>query len=239
MTRDRVSKNTPAVREEELIAGAERAIGVQFKDKTLLKTALTHPSFANETPTTQSNQRLEFLGDRVIDFAVTEYLYESMPGMSAGDLSALRIEAVRGETLTDVATRIGIGEYLLFGRGEQELGGSRESNLEDAFEAVAGAVFIDKGFNRARDFVLKHLQPCIQEALKSDVPLQDPKSLLQEHTQRLDGSLPVYVTKVADPSDDGAFKSTVVIGGSVAGTGVGRRKMEAEREAALQALATL
>ncbi len=216
--------------------------GGETEGQGLLRLALVHSSYLNENPGEfeESNERLEFLGDAVIGLAAAEELFRRRPRGAEGELTELRAGLVKRATLARAARALGLGERLLMGRGEAENGGrERESNLADALEAVAGAVFHDCGYAAARDFALDALADEIDLALTAGFEA-NPKSLLQELAQRLDGSLPVY-SLVSESGEDHAriFKVEVTVSGKPAGRGSGRRKSEAEQEAARQALEAL
>ena len=221
---------------------AEALLGVEFGDRGLLALALVHSSYANENPDADaaSNERLEFLGDGFINFVVAHHLYEKAAGAPEGELTAWRSLLVRGETLAGVASRLALGQLLVMGRGE-EAGGGREraTNLADAFEAVVGALLLDKGYVTARAFVLRCLEDDIDSALRSEPP-KDPKSRLQELLQSAGREVPRYDT-VASDGPDGApwFIVQVSAGDRVVGQGAGRRKVDAERAAASSALEKL
>jgi len=217
----------------------EARLGVRFEDRGLLALALVHSSYANENPEAgaASNERLEFLGDGFINFVMAHRLYEKTPGASEGELTARRSLLVRGETLARVASRLGLGELLVMGRGE-EAGGGREraSNLADAFEAVVGALLLDGGYARARAFVLRWLKDDMDSALRS-APPKDPKSRLQELLQSAGRGVPEYDTVASDGPDTAPwFTVQVSVGSEVLGQGAARRKVDAERAAALSVL---
>ncbi len=135
----------------------QEVIGVNFSDVALLEQALTHPSYVHENPNIVAidNERLEFLGDAVLNFVVTEVLYRNFSGLNEGELTELRVSLIRQETLAKHALRVGLGKYLLLGKGEELTGGrERETNLANAFEALIGAIFLDQGIDRVRNFIL-------------------------------------------------------------------------------------
>ena len=222
-------------------ADLERKLGVRFKDRELLDQALVHPSFLNEVrpgePSPASYERLEFLGDAVLSVAVTLELFTRCPGLPEGQLTKLRSSLVKGATLAKVAAKLGLGPYLKLGKGEESTGGrERESNLADAFEALVGAAFLDRGFQKARDLVLRTMQDEIDELLVSGTP-EDPKSRLQELVQSAGGAPPRYrVVEEAGSGHDRDFDVEVITEGRVLGRGQGKRKAEAEKQAAARAL---
>ncbi len=220
----------------------EQRIGLPFIDGGLLQQALTHPSFLNEHPELipLSNQRLEFLGDAVLGMSIAQELFERFPQLPEGDLTKLRSYLVNGSTLAKAARRLGVGEHLRLGRGEETTGGGdRESNLAAVLEAIVGAVFLERGYQQARELSLALLDEEISDILKREVP-QDPKSQLQELLQGRGESPPVYRIKAMDGPDHHRLFTVEVLGGStVMGTGQGGRKLEAEQESAREALRLL
>ena len=221
---------------------AEARLGVKFRDRELLVLALVHSSYANENPDADeaSNERLEFLGDGFINFVVAHRLYEKAPRASEGELTARRSLLVRGESLATVASRLGLGDLLVMGRGEEIEGGrERASNLADAFEAVVGALLLDGGYAKARAFVLRCLRGDIDSALRSEPP-KDPKSRLQELLQSGGREAPRYDSAASQGPDEAPwFTVRVLAGDEVLGRGAARRKVDAERAAASSALEKL
>ena len=220
------------------LAAAQEALGLSLSGPALLSLALTHRSFVNENPGlgAQSNERLEFLGDGIINFVIGHRLYELSPHASEGELTAQRAQVVRGETLALAAMKLGLGGLLVMGRGEASSGGAeRASNLANAFEAVAGAVFLDCGFEAARSFILRALGEEVAAAARSGTP-KDPKSVLQEVLQARGMKSPEYaLAAVIGPDHDRLFVIDVLVDGQPAGRGEGRRKVDAERAAAQDA----
>ncbi len=217
----------------------EEAINITFEDKTLLQRALTHSSYLNENPDfpLEDNERLEFLGDAVLDFITGEHLYHRFPEMSEGQLTSLRAALVRTETLAQFARQLELGRYLLLGRGEDESGGrARQATLCAAFEALVGAMYLDQGLKTTVEFITTFIKPEVKRVLQARLD-KDAKSLLQELSQSLFQLTPVYRT-VAEAGPDHAkeFTVEVLIGHKVYGRGVGRSKQAAEQEAARTAL---
>lgn len=217
----------------------EERLGVRFKDRSLLKLALTHSSYLNENPdeVLESNERLEFLGDAVLGAGIGHRLFHDAPEAPEGDLTAIRSHVVRERALAAAAGRLGLGGFLTLGRGEADNGGrDRPSIVADAFEAVIGAVMVDQGYEVASAFAVRCLRPEIDAAMNAGSP-KDPKSLLQERVQA-DGSAPpeYRVVREDDQDEDRRFTVEVVISGNPVATGVGRRKLDAERMAASRAL---
>ena len=224
------------------LTGLEAAIGIRFSDATLLQQALVHRSFINENPdcAMASNERLEFLGDAVLGFVVTDHLYTSCPELSEGQLTQLRSAAVRMEALARLARGLDLGDYLYLGRGEEASGGrKREFILADALEAVIGAVFLDGGLNAARSLVLNLVDDEIARALQQNLS-KDHKSRLQEIAQRRWQLTPVYKTVAAfGPDHAKQFVVEAIVGETAMGQGTGKNKQGAEQEAARAALASL
>ncbi len=217
-------------------------LGVTFNDWALLERALTHRSYLNEHPDEplQDNERLEFLGDAVLDFLAAEWLYEDFPDMDEGGLTRLRAGLVRNETLAGFAEALGIGEALRLGKGEEEGGGrSRPSNLGSAFEALAGALYLDRGMDAVRRFARPWFDPVLEAMLQGQSD-KDAKSRLQEWSHATLNQTPIYhIVNVAGPEHAPEFTFEVMIGGRVFGTGKGRSKQAAAQAAAQEALAAL
>ena len=219
----------------------ERRLGIEFKDRALLKLALTHRSYAHEAPddAPESNERLEYLGDAFLGFVVAEHLYGRFPDLPEGRLTALRSGLVRSATLAAVAAELDLGSRLYLGHGEETSGGrTRERNLARAFEAVLGAVLLDQGYAKAKQWTLK----LFKDRLESLPPglVDDFKSLLQERVQAEGSPPPVYRTvREEGPDHDRDFTVEVIVDEAVAGEGTGPSKQKAEREAARAALTNL
>jgi ribonuclease-3 len=221
---------------------AEKALALSFANKALLQRALTHRSYLNENPgyPLEDNERLEFLGDAILDFVTAEYLYHHFPEMPEGRLTNLRSALVRTERLAFFATSLNLGDLLFLGRGEDESGGrQRVAILCDAFEALIGAVYLDQGLERTRVFIHHHIEPALEEVLASDSE-KDPKSRLQEIAQSEYQLTPTYRTIKEDGPDHAKeFTVQAVIGNKVYGTGTGMSKQNAAQVAAEEALSTL
>ena len=223
----------------------ERSLGVRFKNRRLMDQALVHPSYVNEFLSDRaaserslaSYQRLEFLGDSVVGVAITLELYHRCPDLPEGQLTKLRSSLVRGRSLAEVARRLELGHHLKLGRGEEASGGrARESNLAATLEAMVGAVFLDRGFDAATKFVLKIMNDDIRHALSQEIAV-DPKSQFQEAVQALGGTPPQYrLLEEGGPPHDRSFEVEVLMNGQVMGRGQGRRKLDAENQAAQEAL---
>jgi ribonuclease-3 len=228
--------------EPEQLDAAEDALNTKFSDRKVLMLALTHQSYANEHPDVPpvSNERLEFLGDSIVGMVVADRMFSGAPDLPEGDLTVRRSQVIRRETLALAAKSIGLGQWLVMGKGEAGAGGAeRTSNLADTFEAIVGAVYVDRGYRQARSFVNRWLGGYVDDALRTETR-KDPKSLLQEYLQG-DGSKPPQyqlVSKSGTP-DDLVFTIEVVIDSQSLATGTGSRKIDAEREAASRALELL
>ncbi len=221
----------------------ESRLGVKFKDKTLLVQALTHSSAVNEIGVgrSESNERLEFLGDAVIGLVVAQQLFESRNQFTEGDLTNLRSQIVRGSTLQDAAKSLCLNRFIILGKGERKSGGAdRPSNLEDGFEALVGAVYLDAGFETAFQAVTEWLSIPIREALTLGVT-KDPKTALQHLAQTKSGEIPRY--RIIDQSgpdhSSPVFVSEVFVGAISLGQGRGLSKAASERAAASEALKKL
>lgn len=224
------------------ISQAEKTLNLTFSNKALLQRALTHRSYLNENPDylLEDNERLEFLGDAVLDFITGEYLYHRFPEMAEGRLTNLRSALVRTERLAHFATNLDLGEYLFLGRGEEENGGrKRLAILCDAFEALIGALYLDSGLDSVRSFVYQLIEPALQEILASDAD-KDAKSRLQEVAQSYYQVTPTYRTiKEEGPDHAKEFTVEAIIGNKTYGQGTGFSKQTAAQLAAQQALEVL
>ena len=223
-----------------MIKDLETAIGYRFRNIQLLQNALTHSSYANERwhNSLLSNERLEFLGDSVLGMLVAEYLYGTFPDRPEGELTRMRADMVCEHTLATVANRIGLGEHLLLGHGEERLGGrSRESILADATESVIAACFLDGGLEAAAQFVKKYI---LVEVPVSRPNNMDYKTALQEQVQQKKNQVLSYVlVGQSGPDHDKLFDVEVSLNGTVVGQGSGRSKKRAEQMAAKAAMEKL
>ena len=213
----------------------EKNIGYTFRDKELLKTAVTHSSYANENRGGLNyNERLEFLGDAVLQLITSEKLFCENPTMPEGKMSKVRAALVCEDALAGYSTEINIGEYMLLGKGEEMSGGRhRPSILADAFEAVTGAIFLDGGMENAKKFVLRFLDAAHRS-------LQDYKTLLQEIIQKNPGErLSYVVTGETGPDHDKSLTVEVHLNSNIIGKGTGKSKKQAEQAAAKEALALM
>ncbi len=222
---------------ERLIETIER-LGI--KRGPLLEQALRHSSFVREAgePGLESNERLEFLGDAVLDLVIATHLYRTHPKAAEGELTKIKAAVVSEASLAECGRALGLGRQLKLGRGEEEIGcRSRPSILAATLEAVIGAVYLRQGLRRTQQFVLHVLGPAL-EALQHHALRGDFKSALQERTQGLTKETPTYVVRAEDgPPHERTFVVEASFGGRVIGVGKGRSKRQAEQEAARQALA--
>lgn len=211
----------------------EKRIGYTFKDKSLLRNAMTHSSYANETGGF-SNERLEFLGDSVLGFVTADALYHKMTDSPEGEMTKRRAAEVCEKALFGYARSIGLGEYLLLGKGEEHSGGrERPSLLADAFESLIAAIYLDGGINPARKFVRRFIGAVDVEQDE----LQDYKTLLQEIIQKNpEEHIDYILVGESGPAHDRRFEVEVHLNSNVIGTGVGRSKKKAEQAAAREAL---
>lgn len=215
-----------------------RRLHLPFKDLRLLVRALTHRSYINEHyEAIEDNERLEFLGDAVLDFMVGDWLYHHMPEMAEGRLTAMRAALVSNDRLAEFARQIGLGKALLLGRGEADSGGrARMTVLGSGFEALIGALYLDSGFEAVRKFVEPFLSTAAEQVLVGNQE-RDPKSRLQEYTQSAGLGTPVYRTvQVSGPDHQRTFEIEVVVGERAYGRGKGPSKQTATKAAAREAL---
>lgn len=222
----------------------QKTIGYEFKEERLLQTAFTHRSYLNENRAPGPhgkgghNERLEFLGDAVLELVVTEFLFAKYPDRPEGDLTAYRAALVNTVSISDAATKLGMNEYMLLSRGEsRDMGRARAIILANAFEALIGALYLDAGYVTARDFIAKNIFYKTEDVVEKRL-WQDGKSRLQEVAQDKNGQTPVYeLVNQTGPDHDKRFVIAVVVGGERLALGEGRSKQEAEQDAAQKALA--
>lgn len=216
----------------------ETRLGYKFRNSLLLAEALTHPSLAYETQRPHfDNQRLEFLGDAVLELSLTSHLYDLFPGYSEGDLTKMRARLVSKHALFAFAKRLDLGSYVLLGKGEETSGGrERVSTLADAFEAILGAIYIDAGFEVAREIIIGIIEPSLED-ISEDPDKKNPKGRLQELLQSIAPESPIYeVSDESGPDHNKHFNVLVSWCGKELATGSGANKKEAEANAARQAL---
>lgn len=211
----------------------EHTLGFKFNNPELYREAMTHTSFASEHNLSYDNQRLEFLGDAVVQITVTDYLYKRYPSLQEGDLSKIRSAMADQNALALFARTISLGSFLLLGRGEIELHGEdRDSTICDAFESLIAAIYLDQGLDTARKFFLDIMEKIYPDP-KSTLTEINPKGLLQEYTQERGMSVPAYrVVNVSGPDHEPCFEVEVLIQNKVvAKASAGSRRL-AEKEAA-------
>jgi ribonuclease III len=217
----------------------EGRLGRHFNEIKWLDKALTHRSFIHETASSekQSNEILEFLGDAVLNLAVSHLLLQKFPEAREGTLSMWRSHLVKQSSLAFLSMELRLEEHLLLGKGELINGGMKKSSiLANAYEALIGAIFMDSGFHQALEIIQDHFEPYLQTQTPS-LLFNDYKSLLQIYSQQSHGISPQYrVLKESGPDHDKRFQASVVINGEVKGIGWGKSKKEAEQEAAKKAL---
>ena len=216
----------------------EERIGHKFRNPLLLAEALTHPSLRHETQRQEfDNQRLEFLGDAILQLVITEHLYDKFRTEPEGQLTKLRSRLVSRDTLKKHALALDLGQYLLMGRGEEASGGrARSSTLADAFEALIGAIYLDSDLKTARKFILAQAQPDLEQLAKEPVDI-NPKGDLQELLQSISASSPVYkLISQSGPEHVKTFVVEVVWQGIPLGQGKGNSKKQAETAAAEEAM---
>jgi ribonuclease-3 len=215
------------------------AIGVRFTDPRLREAALTHRSFAFERNQTITNERLEFLGDSVLGIVVTDMAYRAYPAMPEGSLAKLRAAIVNMTALADVSRSLGLGGFILLGKGEEQSGGrDKASILADALEAVFGAVYLDRGLVVASELIERLFRPRMEAYVRGEGD-RDYKTILQELASQEIRSLPEYRLVDEGPDHEKEFTATVYLGGEPYGRGIGRSKKEAEQQAAQEAFARL
>ncbi|MBI2065624.1 MAG: ribonuclease III [Candidatus Zambryskibacteria bacterium] len=217
----------------------EKRAGVIFKDKDILKQAFTHRSYINENRDSalKHNERLEFLGDAVLELVITDFLYKRLKDSTEGELTSLRSALVNAETCSQVAQTLGANEFLLLSRGEsKDTGRARQYILANTLEAIIGAIYIDQGYKVAKSFILTHVAPLIEDILKNGVWI-DSKSFFQEKAQEYTGLTPSYKTvHESGPDHNKHFTVSVYVGTEMYGKGEGKSKQDAEQEAAKDAL---
>lgn len=229
---------TPGSESIESPTDFNHRIGLDFDNLALLTRALTHRSYINENPDSlEDNERLEFLGDAILDFIVAAWLYHAYPEMTEGDLTLMRTALVRTEQLADFASMIDLGSALRLGQGEIVSGGrSRKALLCAGFEALIGSIYLDQGIEAVEKFFEPYLVQAVSIIMENGHP-HDSKSLLQEWSQARGHKSPVYkTTKESGPDHEKIFEVQVSIPGIINGDGKGNSKREASKLAAKQAL---
>ncbi len=222
----------------------EKETGLDFRCKELLREAFVHSSYANEAAADKEppahNERLEFLGDAVLEFVVSQYLFERFPDLREGELTRLRAALVRRDTLARLARSKSMGQFLILGKGEDESGGrTRSATLCATYEAVVGALYLDKGLDAVQEFVMPDMREVLETVARRALG-KDAKSRLQEWTQAQYGCAPRYrVLDSSGPDHDKQFVIEVTVLGHRCGVGRGRSKQEASQAAASRALVAL
>jgi len=226
----------------EDLSGLQEKLAYTFKNIEWLHQALTHRSYTNENPdlSLKDNEKMEFLGDAVLDLVIRDLLLKAFPDHSEGELSKIRSWVVNESTLAKVARDIQLGNYLFLGRGEELSGGRGKSSiLADGYEALVAAIYLDGGFMPAFEVIKRHFAIILKEAIHTDF-LKDYKTQLQEYSQERFKSVPTYkVEREVGPDHDKTFFVTVLINGKIISHGIGKSKKEAEQHAAKEALQLL
>lgn len=216
----------------------EQQLGHTFANPALLRLALTHRSVSADDPTREDNERLEFLGDAVLELVVTDLLYGGYPHLAEGEMAKVRAAVVARPALSEVARGMGVGKHVELAPGEERTGGrTKDSILADAVEALIGAVYLDAGLERARAVVLRHWEDVVADRAKSP-GVKDYKTRLQEELAKT-GAQPEYVVEGTGPDHKRRFSAVVSVDGRTLGTGEGLSKKAAEQAAAEKALETL
>jgi len=217
----------------------EQTLGLTFSDRGLLIQALVHRSYQHEHPgaVMPSNERIEFLGDAVLGLVIAEHLYHRYPELKEGEMTSVRAAVVKTPTLARLAADVKLGDYLMMSKGEESGGGrSRPAVLACAYEALLGAMLIDRGLDETRRFIIAHFEPVIAPIVRDKLD-KDDKTNLQEQVQGLLGITPRYaIVATSGTQHEPLFTVEVSVGGQVLGTGVGRNKREAEQLAAAEGL---
>jgi ribonuclease-3 len=230
-----IKKSTPD------FAKFEEISGITFKNKELLRRAFTHRSFLNENKGMESshNERLEFLGDAVLELMVTEYLFEKYPDSNEGDLTAYRAALVNAITLSEAAQKIQVNDFLLLSKGEtKDTGKARQYILANTMEAIIGAIYLDQGYDASKYFISKNIFHLIDKIIEEKSWI-DAKSKFQEKAQEKESTTPQYKTiKEEGPDHDKRFTVGVYLGKELIASGEGQSKQEAEQMAARKALET-
>tara|TARA_Y100000814_G_scaffold192126_2_gene140902 strand:- start:8415 stop:9107 length:693 start_codon:yes stop_codon:yes gene_type:complete len=216
----------------------QKKLGIDFKNLEIYQLAFKHPSYLNEnfSFTTNTNQRLEFLGDSILGLVLAEFLYTKYPEYTEGLLTDIRSELVKDQTLSIIGKEFNLGDYLILGKGENKSGGrEKESNIADAFEALLGAIFIDKGFNVVKTVLHNIFSPRID--LINPDELKDPKTRIQEYYLNNQSIIPTYkLVKKRGNEHNPIFTMSLIINNEIISNGEGSSKKQAEQNAAKTAL---
>jgi len=230
-------RTVAAYYDEERLHECQRAVGYHFRDMSLLENALTHSSV--KTSSKPSYERMEFLGDSVIGLIIADYLYKLLPDCDEGELTKVKSEVVSTTGLADAANACGLAQFLAVGRGIQMKDGPPKSLVADVFEAVTGAVYLDRGYEAVRFYVLDHLGPFIRNSL-SDRSAKNFKSVLQQVSQKQFGDTPRYeVLRRLGPDHSRVYEVVAVVGSRRFNSGRGETKKDAEQAAAKRALQSI
>ncbi|OGI84107.1 ribonuclease III [Candidatus Nomurabacteria bacterium RIFCSPLOWO2_01_FULL_36_10b] len=217
----------------------KQTLGITFDNQDLLKQAFTHRSYINENPDSglSHNERLEYLGDAVLELSITQYLFHTYPNTPEGELTAYRAALVRTESISDVARKLNFDDYLLLSKGEaKDTGKARDYILANTFEAFVGALYLDQGYNEAEKFIGKYLWPNIIQIVEEGT-WKDPKSLVQEKAQDIFSVTPSYIVlNQVGPDHDKLFTVGIAFGDDLVAEGTGHSKQDAEQKAARAAL---
>jgi ribonuclease-3 len=217
----------------------EKNTGIVFKDKNLLRQAFIHRSYINENPglNLSHNERLEFLGDAVLELVVTDFIYKKYPSFTEGELTAIRSALVNAIIISEIASKIGMNDYLLLSKGEsKDNGKARQYILANTYEAYVGAIYLDRGYDVVNKFIITTLLPHTEEIVSKKL-WRDAKSLVQEKAQEFVQVTPLYkVLHEAGPDHDKHFTVGIFFGSNLIAEGKGKSKQEAEQKAAETAL---
>lgn len=222
---------------DEFLRSASKNIGYNFKDNKLLLEALTHKSYANENKLNYNNERLEYLGDSIIDFAIAYILYKQFSNSNEGLLSRYRAALVNEKELSKIARKIKLNEYIILGKGERLTSGNdKDSIISDAYEAVIGAIFLDSNMNNVLKIVKKHFKEELENISSMDI-MQDYKTAILILCQERYRIAPSYeVINQSGPDHNCTFEVRIIINGAEYGRGKGKTKKEAEQQAAKEAM---
>lgn len=214
-----------------------KTLEITPNDERIFQEALVHRSYVNESKETKNNERLEFLGDAVLELIVTEYLFKTYPQYPEGDLTSFRAAVVRTESLAEESLRLGVGKYILMSNGEEATGGrERPYILANTFEAIIGAMYLDLGYKSSQKFVTANICYKLEDIIKNRLDI-DSKSKLQELTQEMVKITPAYeLIDSSGPDHDKTFTMGVKLNDTLLAQGNGKNKQEAEQNAAQQAL---
>lgn len=215
----------------------EDKIGVVFTNKTILKEAFTHSSYANEKKV-KSNENLEFFGDSILSFIVSQYLYEKYPNVKEGELSVMRSNIVSAKPLSEAVIKLQLEEHLFLGAGESRSSGNKMNVYADLFEAIVAAVYLDQDMAAAKKFVLSSLKDVLTEKRKT-AQSHDGKTALQEFVQKQQGKIRYEETAKTGPDHDPTFSYDVLVNDEIIASGSGKSKREAQQNAASKALLKL